>query len=163
MHPVCADWQANLEDAVARAAPDVVLVAHSLGCLLVAHWSARTRRRVGGALLVAAPDPLGAAFPANAQGFAPVPRVRLPFPSIVVASSDDLYAHIDFARTLARDWGSDFLDVGAQGHINADSGLGDWKFGRRLLRCLRIGRTADGRCNTAMQESRANRRPGETA
>lgn len=133
MHPICADWQARLEETVAQTGPETVLVAHSLGCLLVAHWAMNTRLRIKAALLVAVPNPLGTAFPVNAQGFAPVPCMRLPFSSIVVASNDDPYAHIDFTRALARDWGSDFLDVGAQGHINADSGLGDWKFGRRLL------------------------------
>jgi predicted alpha/beta hydrolase family esterase len=142
MHPVCADWQARLEDAVAQAGAEIVLVAHSLGCLLAAHWSARTNRQIKGALLVAVPDPHGPAFPVDAQGFAPVPRTQLPFPSIVIASTDDPYASIDFARGVAHDWGSEFVDAGAKSHINADSRLGDWNFGRHLLAAL-TGRSAN--------------------
>ena len=33
-------------------------------------------------------------------------------------------------------WGAQFIDHGACGHINADSGLGDWPEGRALLRSL---------------------------
>jgi predicted alpha/beta hydrolase family esterase len=57
----------------------------------------------------------------------------LPFPSLVVGSVDDPYATVDFARGLAADWGSDFVVAGALGHINADSGLGDWPQGRKFL------------------------------
>ena len=40
------------------------------------------------------------------------------------------------ARNLARTWGSSFADAGEVGHINAESGLGDWTFGRLLLNRL---------------------------
>jgi hypothetical protein len=57
----------------------------------------------------------------------------LPFPSILVASHNDPYMPFERSRTLAQIWGSQFADAGETGHINAQSGLGDWTFGRFLL------------------------------
>ena len=72
--------------------------------------------------------------------FLPVPRARLPFRSVVVASTNDPYGSIDNARELAQAWGSEFVDVGGLGHINADSNLRDWPQGQSLLRKLMLGR-----------------------
>lgn len=138
-NPVCSAWVSTLDTAVAASGPDVILVAHSLGCLLVAHWAQKTRHRVRAAFLVAAPDPSGANFPPQAIGFAPLPRRRLSFPSVLLSSSDDPYASIEFARQRSSDWGSTFIDVGAAGHINASSGLGDWPQGRCVLESLAVG------------------------
>ncbi|MBL7989809.1 MAG: alpha/beta hydrolase, partial [Candidatus Kapabacteria bacterium] len=80
--------------------------------------------------------PLGAAYPPGPQGFAPVPLVRLPFPSIVVASEDDEYIALEQARQYAEAWGSRFVNIGAKGHINSTSGLGEWREGLALLETL---------------------------
>lgn len=136
--PVCAEWVAAFEQAVGRAGPRAVVVAHSLACLAVAHWAATPQASpLAAALLVAVPDPANDAFPAAATGFAAVPRRPLPFPSIVVASDDDPYGSPQHAAALARAWGSRLVNVGACGHINAASGLGDWPAGRALLHSLR--------------------------
>jgi len=148
-HPDCAAWVAALTHAVEMArqgkgeheeGPGVVLVAHSLGCLLVAHAAATApsrdvlARHVRGALLVAPPDPDAISFPTDiARGFDPLPLERLPFPSVLVASHDDPYADFTFARRVAAAWGSELVDAGARGHLNAESGLDDWPEGRRLL------------------------------
>jgi serine hydrolase len=137
--PVCAEWVETLERAVADAGRDVILVAHSLGCLQVVHWARDTRLSVRGALLVAPPDPGGPAFPAAAVGFAPVPPGRLPFPSTLIHSADDPYASAAFVRRCADDWGSRLVEISPCGHINADSGLGDWAEGRRWLEGLMAG------------------------
>jgi len=84
---------------------------------------------------VAVPDPAGPAFPAEAEGFA-VTRQPLPFPSIVVASRNDPYADIAWSRTCATAWGSELVDIGDAGHINAASGLGEWPQGLALLQRL---------------------------
>ena len=134
-------WRAVLERAVTTVAGPLWLVAHSLGCLLVAHWAQRgSVERVRGALLVAPPDVESPErVPEVIRHFAPIPRAPLPFPSIVVASRDDSYACIDCARGLAAAWHARFVDVGACGHINADSELGDWPEGKRLLEQLVAG------------------------
>jgi hypothetical protein len=126
-----------LDRAVRVAPADVLIAAHSLGALLVTHWLARTGVRIGGALLVAVPDPEAPSFPAQARGFAPVSRVRLDCPSIVVASSDDPYGDLPFVAQCAQSWGSRLVNIGKAGHINAASGLGAWQDGHRLLESLR--------------------------
>jgi len=131
--PVCAKWVENLEAALNRAGPDVVLVAHSLGCLQVAHWAQRSRTLIRAALLVAVPDPDRSTFPNEALGFNPLALKRFAFPSTVVASSNDPYADMDYSQRCAKAWGSRLVNIGAQGHINSNSGLGDWLQGRALL------------------------------
>lgn len=132
----CVEWVRALEEAVRVSGPRTVLVAHSLGCLQVAHWASNTSLPIHGALLVAVPDPSGPSFPAEASGFDPIPRVRFAFPSIVVASSNDPYADMDHARCCAKAWGSRLVEVGDAGHINASSNLGEWARGRALLEGL---------------------------
>ncbi len=135
LNPECATWVQGLEDAVRAAGSNVVLVAHSLSCLVIAHWAQRTKlsARVQGALLVAVPDSGSAVFPDTIKGFAHTPSQLLPFPSIVVASSDDPYAGLHYTQDRAAEWGSRHIVIGAHGHINGDSGLGDWEQGRALI------------------------------
>lgn len=150
--PRCADWVRALDAAVAAEPGPVVLAAHSAACALVAHWvhAARTAAperlaRVHGALLVAPADPQGAHFPPGPTGFAPMPLERLPFPSVVVASTDDVYVTLDQAGAYAAAWGSRFVAAGAAGHLNAASGLGRWPAGYALLTELRnAGDAASG-------------------
>jgi predicted alpha/beta hydrolase family esterase len=137
-HPERDAWCRTLDAAVAAANGPVAFAAHSLGCLTTAFWatqyaSAAQLAKVAGALLVAVPDPAGAHFPQDANGFAPVPLMPLPFPGIVVASSDDPYGGVPFSQACATAWGCRWIGVGARGHINADSGLGDWSEGRGWL------------------------------
>jgi len=130
-------WVTKLDQAIRSAQAPVVLAAHSLGCLAVAWWAELTRQPYGwpvaGALLVAPADVDRADAKQELKALAPAPRTPLPFPSIVVASTDDPWIDIDRAHSLAVDWGSHFVDVGAQGHINAASGIGWWSEGRELL------------------------------
>lgn len=137
--PALPDWVCRLDETVAATGPDVVLVAHSSSCALVAAWAGLPQRSVRGALLVAPSDPEGPAYPAGPRGFAPMSRRRLPFPGIVVASSNDEYVTLDRAAEFARSWGSRFVPVGPLGHINSASGLGDWPTGRALLEELLTG------------------------
>ncbi|MDP3091869.1 MAG: alpha/beta hydrolase [Nitrospira sp.] len=131
--PDCREWVRTLDMAVQRCAAPPILVAHSLACLLVAHWAGPSRAPVKGAFLVAIPEPACPSFPATAKGFMPVPMHRLPFPALVVASTNDSFGSIGHARACATAWGSRFVDVGEVGHINADSGIGDWPEGYALF------------------------------
>ncbi|WEY39762.1 alpha/beta hydrolase [Paraburkholderia sp. SUR17] len=137
-HPVREAWCRTLDEAIAAAEGPVLLAAHSMGCLTVAFWATQyatpeRAAKVAGALLVAVPDPAGAVFPRDASGFSPVPLEPLPFPTTVVASSNDPYGGIAFSAACAQAWGSRWFDIGARGHINADSGLGDWEQGLAWL------------------------------
>ena len=135
-HPVCEDWVETLEEAVKAFGPDTILVAHSLAVLQVAHWAAQTRLNIQSAFLVAPPDPDRQEFPKLAVGFSPVPLKKLGFPSLLVASSNDHYADREFIERCARSWGSELVPIGPKGHINADSGLGDWPEGFALFQSL---------------------------
>jgi uncharacterized protein len=136
--PVCSEWLEAIESSVASAGADVVLIAHSLGCILVAHWAAKTNLKIAGALLVAPPNPDGPAFPREARGFSPVPLLPFGFPGIVVASSNDPYASLEFAESVTTAWGSRFVNIGPAGHINSHSGLGEWSHGMALLQQLAV-------------------------
>jgi hypothetical protein len=131
--PVCDDWVAALDAAIVADQRAVVLVAHSLGCLTVAHHALRHSRPIRGALLVAPPNADDPTFSPLIKGFRPIPRAPLPFPSILVGSDDDWYMGPDDARELARSWGSRFVLIERGGHINADAGFGPWPEGERLL------------------------------
>jgi predicted alpha/beta hydrolase family esterase len=131
------EWTRRLTEAV-EASPGAVLVAHSLGCAVVAHAVARRPELpVAAALLVAPADvEPGHGAPDHLHGFASMPCMPLPFRSIVVASADDPYMVLARARTLADHWGAEFVDAGALGHINVDAGFGPWPDGERMLRNL---------------------------
>jgi uncharacterized protein len=136
--PTLAEWLVAVDEALARQDGPVVLVAHSLACALVAHGARRPAwASVVGALLVAPADVESPAHtPPETRGFAPMPAGPLPFPTLVVASLDDPYVAPERARHFARCWNAELVEVGALGHINAASGLGDWAEGRRLLGTL---------------------------
>lgn len=132
--PVMTQWIARLQEKLGKATSPVVLVAHSLGCITLVHWARHyVSDLVKGALLVAPADAEQSKRLSFVEGFAPIPVVKLPFPSVVIASTDDIYMTIERAEYFAGKWGSDFISVGAQGHINASSGLLDWPFGQQAL------------------------------
>lgn len=133
--PVLAEWLDALDAAVAAAPAPVVLAAHSLACVLVAHFARCAQaQRIAAAFLVAPADVEStSAASSSLRGFAPIPREALPFRSVVIASSADPYISIGRARFLAAKWRARFIDVGDQGHINVESGHGDWPDGRALL------------------------------
>jgi predicted alpha/beta hydrolase family esterase len=135
--PVCEEWVATLEAAVKQAGPRVILVAHSLGCLTIAHWASGPHSPAAGALLVAVPDPNGPNCPPNVTGYSLTPTQPLPFRSTVVISSDDPYGSAEHSERLAQAWGSRVVHIGNRGRINASSGLGDWREGYALLEQLR--------------------------
>lgn len=139
MRPLRGDWVARLEDIVLDRDETAVLVAHSLGCLLVAAWAAHSKNthRVKGALLVAPPDADREDLREILPGWAPVELgYKLPFRSVVVASRNDPFCAFGRARQFATAWGSQFIDYGDSGHINAESGLASWPEGHVLLQDL---------------------------
>ena len=135
MHPLRGDWIARLEDVLLSQPEPVILVAHSLGCMLTAAWAAisKSTHRVQGALLVAPGDPEREELRAVLKSWSPIVTQTLPFKSILLGSQNDPYCSFARAQTFAQAWGSEFVDYGARGHINAESGLGDWPEGRALL------------------------------
>ena len=136
--PRRGDWMARLDEVLLQASEPAWLVAHSLGCQLVAAWAAHSRHtaRVSGALLVAPPDTERADTPPQLFNWRPIARQRLPFVSVVVASSNDPFCDTDRAHQMAADWGSEVVSIGPRGHINAESSLEDWPQGYALFQQL---------------------------
>lgn len=135
--PVLSTWAENVEKVVAKYdAASVVLVAHSLGCLTVLEWVKRFNGRAKAALLVAPPDTEAINKKLNRAVFLQTPTELIPFPTTLVASTNDHWATIDRAEWYARQWGSEFINIGAAGHINAESGYGQWDEGIEILKRL---------------------------
>ncbi|MBD8064343.1 serine hydrolase family protein [Devosia sp. PTR5] len=125
------DWINTMVTAVDLATRPVVFVAHSLAVIALVKAAPRfAGGKVKGALLVSPPDiELNPAVPDEARSFAPIPREPLPFPTLLVISSNDPYCTLERAADLAAAWGSDFHEAGEAGHINTASGHGPWPEG----------------------------------
>ena len=132
-HPDRMSWIAALERDVGAHDAAVLLVGHSLGAMTTVHWAMPGDRRAVGALLVAPTDPESPTASQASRTFRRVPMRPLPFPSIVVASSDDTHVSLDRAREFARAWGSRFVELEEAGHINAESGFGPWPLSEELV------------------------------
>ena len=127
-------WVDELDGSLSRCAGPKILIAHSLGCTLVAEWAAEYEdASIEGAFLVAVPDVHGRNFPADALGFGSPRYGPLPFRSVVVASEDDPYGSLEHSAAVAERFGASLVNLGRKGHINADSGLGDWDEGWSLF------------------------------
>lgn len=137
INPTREAWVAALARAVISSIAPTVIIAHSLGCITVAHWaaqaSARQLHQVQGALLVAPADVERPNRPAALANFAPVARVPLPFPSQVVASDNDPAVTVHRAVEMAQDWGAEAGILTGAGHINVKSGHHHWEQGFAYL------------------------------
>jgi serine hydrolase len=139
--PAPEEWVTTLAAAIAGQNSPVVLVGHSLGCTTIVHWASRMGPGgVVGALLVAPSDVEAPTAPLEVRGFAPIPLTPLPFPSQVVASTDDPLVTVARAQAFAESWGSTFISIGRAGHINTDSGHGAWPEGHDILTRLLANR-----------------------
>ncbi len=143
-HPQLPAWSARFDQLRARDSRPVLVAAHSFGCLATAYSLARDPRGVAGVLLVAPADP-------DKFGVADaLPHTPLPCPSIMIGSTNDPWMSADNAAAWAARWGSEFINLGALGHINAESGLGDWPFGQSRLQALfDLAQSAQGQAQLA--------------
>ena len=131
---------AALDAALSQIAGPVVLVAHSAGVMITAHWARSHGREIQGALFVTPPDfdaPLPQGYPTpdelRLHGWLPMPRERLPFPCVVAASRNDPLARFERVDEMARDWGARLVDLGEVGHMNPASGYGEWRDAKRHI------------------------------
>ncbi len=118
----------------------VVLAGHSLACTTIAHYAAKhadCEGRVAAAFLVAPSDVEAPTYPPGSSGFDPMPLQKLPFPSVLVASTDDPFVTLERAELFARSWGSRLITIANAGHINTASGHGPWPEGEAWLEQLR--------------------------
>jgi uncharacterized protein len=149
--PDLAQWLYQLRASVERK-PRAILVGHSLGCILISHLAHRFPNvEIAGALMVAPADVEACtSLPECIADFTPVPRAPLPFPSTLIASTDDPYISLARAKELAEAWGSRLMDVGARGHINIAAGFGTWSEGEHYLEDL---------CEAVRSAAPARKRP----
>lgn len=136
----CATRVAAIEQAAQAIQGPLQVVAHSGGCLMLAHWAQRTQRVLHSALLAVPPDfesPMPEGYPTiaalRAGGWLPMPRTVLPFRSLVCASTNDPLARFERVADLAADWGSALVNLGEVGHLNPASGHGPWPMAELLL------------------------------
>ena len=144
----CAAWVGKLDESLAAIQGSVILVAHSAGVMIVVHWAQRHRRPIAGALLAAPPDfesPLPEGYPTQEvlrdNGWLPTPRERLPFPTIVGASTNDPLGRYERVESLVQSWGSRLVNLGDVGHLNPASGYGEWPQAEAFIRELANART----------------------
>lgn len=131
-HPDCELWVARLNACIDAIEEPIVLIGHSLGVLTIAHWAAahpQSNSKINAAWLVAAPDAQRPDFPSAITGYASTPLAPLPFPSLVVISSNDPYAKLDRSVQLAHAWQTEIWRLENAGHINTSSGYGPWPEG----------------------------------
>lgn len=136
--PSRAAWVASIAQTIVQQDEPVVVVAHSLGCIATTHLPPEAMDRIQGALLVAPADPERRAVLSD---FAPVPFQKLPYRTILVASANDPYCPVRLAGAYARAWGSEFVRLQDAGHINTESGHGEWPLGMALLQSLALDGT----------------------
>jgi uncharacterized protein len=133
--PDCDEWVQTIDlELSSYDLSEVVLVGHSLGCVAIAHWAAKYQRQIKGAFLVAPADVDAPGFQLPVRHFSPLPLQPLPFKSVLVTSENDPWISLERATLLATAWGSELINIGEAGHINAASGHGAWSEGLELLK-----------------------------
>lgn len=129
------DWVEKIDREVSvYSLSSVVLIGHSLGCTAIASWARDYRKKIKGALLVAPSDIEMAQYNFPAVGFDPIPKSKINFKTIVVASANDPWVSLQRAKMFADNWGSEFINIGNAGHINTDAGYGEWNEGLLILK-----------------------------
>ena len=135
--PACSDWLQNIDTTVTQyLLEDIILIGHSLAWCTIVRWAEKYQRIIKGALLAGPGDVDAPSYPPGTRGFAPMPIYRLPFPSIVIASSNDEYVTMERANYFANCRGSELANAGDLGHINSSSNPGNWPFGILQLQKL---------------------------
>lgn len=122
-------WSARVDELRQRGSDGrpLLIVGHSFGALATVHSVARNADGVAGLLLVAPADP------DKFNVAALLPQQALAVPSIMVGSTNDPWMAAPRAAQWAQRWDSRFINGGPLGHINAESGLGDWPDGLQTL------------------------------
>ncbi len=132
-NPTCSKWVETLNTLIQSLDGPIFLIAHSLGGCTVVEWSAKFSANIIGAVLVTFPDVERDNIPDAIIGYQTPPLFKLPFPSLALASLDDPYSSLERTKYFTEKWGCDLITIGKKGHVNIDSGFGDWPQGKRLI------------------------------
>ncbi|WP_068473774.1 RBBP9/YdeN family alpha/beta hydrolase [Saccharicrinis aurantiacus] len=135
--PVLEDWLTRIEEVLQHEdLSNTILITHSLGGITLAHWIAKYKRTIKGALIVAPPDIENPHEDFGVHTFLPLPLNALPFKSIVAYSTNDVWCAKERALFFAKQWGSSIVEIGEAGHVNDAAGYGAWPDGLELLKTL---------------------------
>lgn len=135
--PDCNTWIEQIEKELKTFHhADLILIGHSIGCMAIVKWYEKFGHRIKGALLVAPSDAERVDYPAYINGFAPIPMFKIPFPTIVVASTNDHVTAFERSKEFAKKWGSELVVLENAGHIEPKSGFGNWPLGLELIEKL---------------------------
>ena len=119
-------WSAKLASKLRSRRSRVHLVAHSFGALTAIAAARLQPDKVSSILIVAPADPARFGIPDEALAGSIKVSAQL------IASRNDPWMSFDRAAHLANVWGSELVDLGHAGHINAASGFGPWAQGKSL-------------------------------
>ncbi|WP_284603390.1 RBBP9/YdeN family alpha/beta hydrolase [Dickeya dadantii] len=120
-------WVLAIRRELATCDRPVVLIGHSFGALAACHVVQQGMEGIAGVMLVAPAEPMRFEIEDRIQA------EPLALPSLAFASHNDPLMTFSRAEYWARAWGSDLVDVGEAGHINAESGFGKWEYGLQRL------------------------------
>jgi len=134
-------WAGALEKHLDKLPGQVILVSHSFGALvsaLVAHWRAD---KVAGLILAAPASPERFSLKGcrhededSISGF--LPETSLDTLGVLIGSENDPWLALNDAKQLSQQWGLAFFNAGKAGHINVDSGYGEWPLLREFVDAL---------------------------
>lgn len=125
------DWASRVRREIVKATGRIFIAAHSFGALASVQAASDHAERVAGVLLVAPADP-------DRFGVGEfLPTKPLPFPAIVVASTNDPWISLPAARRWSERWRAELVVLDGAGHINAEAGFGPWPEALILLERLR--------------------------
>lgn len=116
-------WSLAIRRELTTCPHPAILIGHSFGALASCHAVQQGVEGIAGVMLVAPAEPLRFEIEERIQA------QTLSVPSIVFASHNDPLMTFSRAEHWSRAWGSDLVDVGEGGHINAEAGFGPWEYG----------------------------------
>ncbi len=120
-------WVAAIRRELGEQRSHLLLIGHSFGALSSWYFASQFPGVVAGVVLVAPAEPVR--FELEERILA----TPLPVPSLLFASHNDPLLAFSRARYWAQAWGSELVDVGEGGHINAQSGFGAWPHGLQRI------------------------------
>jgi predicted alpha/beta hydrolase family esterase len=150
-------WSEQINKTLRRSVRPTIIAAHSFGCLATVHRAIMGAPHLYGALLVAPADPKK--FGVEAQ----LAHALSPLAAAVVASDNDPWMDTRRAEWWAVQWHARFITAGTIGHINAESGIGDWRAGLDQLELLAQRIAVPRRCGCATQSTHDEPAPGQQA
>ncbi len=123
-------WSAKLASKLRSRRSRVHLVAHSFGALTAIAAARLQPDKVSSILIVAPADPARFGIPDEALAGSIKVSAQL------IASRNDPWMNFERAEYWSRQWQVPLFDAGEVGHINAQSGHGEWSQGLNLLNTL---------------------------